>query len=145
VDQADEIIAKKINANLLICKFSYFDWMPECPLFVIDANGNIYQDLSDELYIWKQFRLMSKWLKDEIEKDTFLGNISELGSMDNLISRYSLEKILKLIHKIPKDLWHLENNIILHRIMNTNFNYRKWKWYDVFTNDLKQNRFTYDK
>jgi hypothetical protein len=25
VDQADEIIAKKINANLLICKFSYFD------------------------------------------------------------------------------------------------------------------------
>lgn len=123
------------NYNYLkIWKYSYFDGVPRELWFVLDTNLNIYQDSSDELYIWKQFKELWIELLDEVEKISFLWNIKDFD-LKYFISKYDIASIVKLLYSFPEKLWYLKTYAVIYRIMNKNVNNRDimtWNIYNFF-------------
>lgn len=108
---------------LKIWKYSYFDWVPKEIWFVCDTNLNIYQDSSDELYIWKQFKSLWDDLINKVEDFTLIWNLKNI-EFNDLISKYDIKNIVKLLYSFPKKLWYIKSYAIIYRIMNSNYNNR---------------------
>jgi len=108
---------------LKIYKFSYFDWVPVEIGFVINYNLDIYQDSSDELYIWKQFDWLWHSLIEEIERVSYLWNIMD-NNLDYFVKKYDIKKIVKALYSLPKKLWYLNDYMIIYKIMNSDKNNR---------------------
>lgn len=122
IDYVDKkYINNNLNNNLIISKYSYFDWIINEKVFVIDYDLNIFQDSSDELYIWKQFPNIGKQLISEIEKVTYLWNIKlEKIPFLEIINKHNIKNIFSLIYKIPKKMGYVNNYYLIYRIMNKN-------------------------
>lgn len=117
-----------------IYKFSYFDWIPEEIGFVVDINLNIYQDSSDELYIWKYFSKLWNKIINDIEKFSFLWNLKD-KRLNYFISKYDVKNILKMLYLLPKKLWYIKDYLVIHRIVNSDLNNRSvlnWNIYQLF-------------
>jgi len=119
---------------LKIWKYSYFDGVPKEIGFVIDTNLNIYQDSSDELYIWKQFKSLWKEIIDRVENISLLWNIKDFD-FNYFISKYDIKSIVNLLYSFPEKLGYLKTYAVIYRIMNKNVNDRDimtWNIYNFF-------------
>lgn len=134
IDFVDETYIKSWNYNdLIISKFSFFDWIIQEKIFIIDRNLNIFQDSSDELYIWKQFDKLWKKLSEEIEKWTFLGNLKdENKSFLDIINSHSVKKVFNLIYKLPKKMDYVKDYYLIYKIMNKTKQEEKRGSYMIF-------------
>lgn len=107
-------------SDLVISKFSFFDGISDDKNFVIDYDLNIFQDSSDELYIWKQYDLLWEEIITEIQQKTFLWNVFDDVNLDIFFDEYSSEDITKLVYKLPKKMWYVKDYYLIHKIMNKN-------------------------
>lgn len=122
--------------DIMISKFSFFDWIIQEKTFVIDYNLDIYQDSSDELYIWKQFDQLGKEISDEIQKKTLLGNIkSDTINLSDIIEKHSVKEIFRLIYKLPKKMWYVKDYYLIYMIMNKNEQkLKRWSYMIFWSN-----------
>jgi len=128
---------KKTLAN--IYKFSYFDWVPVEIWLIVDTDLSLYQDSSDELFIWKQFNELWDKLIEKVENATFLWNLKDNKKLSFFISKYDIKSIVELLHSLPEQLWYLKDYAIIYRIMNSNKNERSNMWgniYDILTSKI---------
>lgn len=124
VDYVDKNYLKEDNLyGVKIYKFSYFDGVPVEIGFVLDINLNLYQDSSDELFIWKHFNLLGKELIDKVEDFSFLWNIRN-NNFSYFISQYDIKNITKMLYRLPEKLGYLKDYTVIYRIMNKDKNNR---------------------
>ncbi|MDD2907741.1 MAG: radical SAM protein [Candidatus Gracilibacteria bacterium] len=124
INYVDNNYIKNNEYNYLkIGKYSYFDGIPKEIGFVINTNLNIYQDSSDELYIGKQFKALGDDLLKKVEDFTLIGNIKDI-KLEQIISKYDIKNIVKLLYSFPKKLGYLKTYAVIYRIMNNNVNNR---------------------
>lgn len=112
--------------DVIISKYSFFDWISDDKTFVIDYDLNIYQDSSDEIYIWKQFDLLWEDLINEFQSKSFLWNIKN-NELSYFLKKHSPNEIIDLVYKMPKKMNYIRDYYLIHKIMNKNnkFN-RMW-------------------
>ena len=95
-----------------------FNWVAIEKQFILDTDGNFYQDLDSLLWLQKQYSQLNPSLKQEINTQTKLLNISELNiSLEILLKKYNIEEILKLVFEIPKQSWHFMDYKIIDKIL----------------------------
>ena len=114
-----------------VFKFSYFDWIPVEIGFVIDTDLSLYQDSSDELFIWKQFSWLWEQLSQDVEDFTLLWNIKD-NELSYFIWKYDIKNIVKMLYSLPEKLWYLKDYIVIYRIMNSDKNKRSNMWGNVY-------------
>ena len=119
IDYVDDTYLQR--EELIISKYSFFDGLSEDKAFVIDYDLNIYQDSSDELYIWKQYDLLWKDLMEEFQNRSLLWNIKQTNNaLGEFIKKHSSKEILELVYKLPKKMDYVTDYYIIHKIMNKN-------------------------
>lgn len=121
-------------SDLKIYKFSYFDGIPVEIGFVIGVNLDIYQDSSDELFIWKQYDKLWEELIAKVEKETLLWNLKDYDNFLDIINKYDVAKVVQLLRDFPKKMWYITDYALVYRIMNGKENNRSnmgWNIYDI--------------
>lgn len=119
--------------DVTISKYSFFDGIIQEKTFVLDYDLNIYQDSSDELYIWKQFINLWEELSREIEKSTFLWNIKDSPmTLSDIINKHSVKEVFGLIYKLPKRMDYVKDYYLIYKIMNRNKQKEKRGSYMIF-------------
>ena len=109
---------KNISNNIQLNTYGYFNWVAIEKQFILDTDGNFYQDLDSLLWLQKQYSQLNPSLKQEINTQTKLLNISELNiSLELLLKKYNIEEILKLVFEIPKQSWHFMDYKIIDKIL----------------------------
>lgn len=109
---------KNISNNIQLNTYGYFNWVAIEKQFILDTDGNFYQDLDSLLWLQKQYSQLNPSLKEEINTQTKLLNISELNiSLELLLKKYNIEEILKLVFEIPKQSWHFMDYKIIDKIL----------------------------
>lgn len=123
---------------LNIYKFSYFDWIPVEVWFIVDTDLNIFQDSSDELYIWKQYSKLWNDLIKKIEDFSLLWNLKDEKILSFYLWKFDIKNIIKNLISLAEKLWYVNDYLIIHKIMNNYSNKRsfmKWNISDLFTFD----------
>lgn len=113
------------SSDILISKCSYFNGISSDIQFVLDTNGKMYRDIDTLLWIQKQYTSTSSILKNEIEFQTWIWSLTEINTMDDLLSNYDYKKLIKLVLTIPKEQWILEKYKIISSLLSTNNKYDK--------------------
>lgn len=134
IEYVDETYIKSQNyPDLIISKYSFFDGIIQEKTFVLDYNLNMYQDSSDELYIWKQFAHLWEELSWEIERITFLWNIkTDTITLVEIIEKHSVKEVFRLIYKLPKKMEYVKDYYLIYKIMNRNKQEEKRWSYMIF-------------
>ncbi len=85
--------------------FSYYNWVSSDKQFVLETNGNIYEDLDSLLWIQKQNKNIWEKLSNFIKRQTFIGNIFDIFHLQRLLNSYSIKNIFNMVMMIPKKQW----------------------------------------
>ena len=86
--------------------------------FILDTDLFFYSDLDSLLWLQKQYRKINSNLKKEIDKKTKLLSLSDKSlNLNNLISLYNIDDILKLVFEIPNKSWDSLNYKIIDKIL----------------------------
>lgn len=100
----------KENSNWInITYYWYFNWVSNDIQFIYDTDSFFYSDLDSLLWIQKQYKKMSFWLKNDIYSATKLLKLYKNTNinLNDLVLLYDIKNILNLVFKIPKDSWDL--------------------------------------
>lgn len=110
--------ASAAAAGVPLEAFSYFDGFPPEAQLVVDCDGGIYQDLSDELYIAKQYDGLPAGLADRIEKATLLARVQEAPALEAVMARYDIKELIRLSYDIPKAQGWVQDYALIARAMH---------------------------
>lgn len=84
-------------------KFWYFNWVSAEKQFILDIDGYFYSDVDSLLWLQKQYKNIPNETKETINNKTKLISLEDKNlSLNNLITLYNIEDLLKLIFDIPK-------------------------------------------
>lgn len=109
---------KNSSENIQLNTYGYFNWVSIEKQFILDTDGYFYQDLDSLLWLQKQYSQLNPDLKHDINDKTRLLQVAEENiSLEKLLKKYNIEKILKLVFEIPKQSWHFMDYKIIDKIL----------------------------
>ncbi len=111
----------KIKDNSIWIKletYTYFNWVSIDKQFILDTDLFFYSDLDSLLWLQKQYKNIDIKLKKDINKKTKLLSLSDKTlNLNNLLSLYNIDDILKLVFKIPNKSWEALSYKIIDKIL----------------------------
>lgn len=98
--------------------FSYFNWFSSDIQYIIDTDLFFYQDLDSLLWLQKQYNIVPKSIREEIQNKTKIFPLegNDYNVLD-LIDKYNKKELLELIFKIPKVVWTYKDNLLIDKII----------------------------
>lgn len=104
---------KSVNCNYI----SYYDKYTSDLQFILDTNKFFYRDLHTHLWILKQYSILDKKLKNDIEKFSKIWHLDYKTNVESLINNHKQEEILNYSFLLPKRLWFDTNFIIIDKLI----------------------------
>lgn len=96
-----------LNANLQF--FPYYKGQTNEKQFILDVNGDIFWDIDSLLYLQKQYKILPKILRNQIENNSKLWNIF-FNNLDDIMDKNDILKIEKIVLNIPKIILKTQTN-----------------------------------
>ena len=110
------LILNSKNINLKF--FSYFNWISIDKQFILDTDLYFYSDIDSLLWLQKQYNTINIQLKNEIQNITKLINLTDNNiNLNNLLYKYNIKNIVKLVFKIPKQSWDYITYKLINKIL----------------------------
>lgn len=95
----------KINLQF----FPYYKGQTNEKQFILDVNGDIFWDIDSLLYLQKQYKILPKILRNQIENNSKLWNIF-FNNLDDILDKNDILKIEKIVLNIPKIILKTQTN-----------------------------------
>lgn len=96
-----------LNINLQF--FPYYKGQTNEKQFILDVNGDIFWDIDSLLYLQKQYKILPKILRNQIENNSKLWNIF-FNNLDDIMDKNDILKIEKIVLNIPKIILKTQTN-----------------------------------
>jgi MoaA/NifB/PqqE/SkfB family radical SAM enzyme len=109
----------KVEWNIIVKGLSYYDKPTSDVEYVIETNGNIYQDIHTHLWFLKQYENISVDIKKDIENQTLIWTLENCESNLNEIQFCVLINLYKMSLEIPKKLNFQQNFTLIDKILQT--------------------------
>lgn len=109
----------KQEKNIYMKGLSYYDKPTSDIEYVIETNGNIYQDIHTHLWFLKQYANISEDIKNHIELHTLVWTLKNCQSDLNEIQFCVLANLYKISLEIPKKLNFQKNFTLIDKILQT--------------------------
>lgn len=114
----DKIVKKySIINGIHIQRYSYFNGVSADRQFILETNGSVYQDLDSLLWIQKQSSTIDRRICNAIESQTYINNIINIQSLEEIYMSYNQDKVTKLVKLIPKSQWYEPTYNVIDNIM----------------------------
>lgn len=97
--------------------FSFYEPPTIDSQFILETNGNLYRDLHTHFWFLKQFSIVNKNIKKEIELLTFLNNISANINFNDILDSSQNENLFFQWDLFIKKLGLKEDFIKIHEII----------------------------
>jgi sulfatase maturation enzyme AslB (radical SAM superfamily) len=103
--------------NMNINGLSYYERPTSDIEYIIETNGNIYQDIHTHLWFLKQYEIIPQEMKVMIEKGSYIGSLETISKDLLEIQFCKLKYLYKISLEIPRKQWFQRNFIIIDKIL----------------------------
>lgn len=117
--------------------FNYYNWFSSEKQFILETNGELFQDLDSLLWLQKQYKIFPKKISNFISEKTKIWNIENL-QFEKIIEYYNENEIRKLVFLLEKFSKSEKNNELIKLIFSKKLT-SNFKKILLFLEFLKQN------
>lgn len=97
--------------------FNYYNGFSSEKQFILETNGDLYQDLDSLLWLQCQYKIFEKKIVNFIQQSTKIGNINTL-TFAEIIEKYNPKKIQQFVFLLEKLANTTRNNHLIKYIFS---------------------------